>query len=132
MLFISPETLNPVCMQLHHRFAHIVTRPLDNADRKPRIDWSRFHQTLEVPAEEVCHPLLTVCILQNTCLMCGVAVSTRRPYGSAVMLKCSLEHVASVSSLCTSAETNLYFLHQLVSLLCAGSQGGILKNQLAP
>lgn len=39
-------------IKLHHRFAKIVTRPLDNADRKPRIDWSRFHQTVEVPSKE--------------------------------------------------------------------------------
>jgi hypothetical protein len=35
-------------IKLHHRFAHLVTRPLDNADRKPRIDWSQFHRTSEV------------------------------------------------------------------------------------
>ena len=33
-------------IKLHHHFAPIVTRPLDSADRKPRIDWSHFHQTV--------------------------------------------------------------------------------------
>lgn len=39
-------------VKLHHHFAPIVTRPLDTPDRKPRIDWSRFHLTDMDPADK--------------------------------------------------------------------------------
>lgn len=45
-------------VRLHHNFAHMVVAPTQSADRKPRVDWTRFHATTSDDASATKQPAL--------------------------------------------------------------------------
>jgi hypothetical protein len=44
-----------------HGFAPVVTRPADSPDFRPRVNWSRFHETM--PLAEVASLPARTCLL---------------------------------------------------------------------